>query len=276
MKLAIYIFSISLSLLVPLHANAWVINSDFESGIIGKKADGPSGFSGARGLTVYSNERSHSGKQSAKATITEGDVGWLQWGGTFDYPDLHEGDEIWFQAYIYWPTDWVWTDGPKSLRIHIADSGGANRGYYDIFLKPWEIHIGSEVGNPEFSTNVYPRNHIAGKRDGDVGRWVPLEMYVKFSAKPGQGIYRVWKDGKLIFEDKLTRTLISSTDKSDFIYLFTIWNNGAPATQSNYIDDITITNEKPSNTDAHGNAYIGTGDVTFKTIAKPNPPSSIK
>ena len=36
-----------------------------------------------------------------------------------------------------------------------------------------------------------------------------------------------------------------------------IWNGGAPATQLQYLDDIVITTDQPSNTDAFGNRMIG-------------------
>ena len=104
------------------------------------------------------------------------------------------------------------------------------------------------------------------------GVWHAYEQYVKFSATAGKGIFRFWQDGKLIFEDKITPTLASSS-QSDFIYLFTYWNNNAPATQSLYIDDAIVTNERPNNTDAAGNPFIGVGNATFTaTYCATKPP----
>jgi len=44
---------------------------------------------------------------------------------------------------------------------------------------------------------------------------------------------------------------------SMFYFSCTYWNNGAPQTQTSYVDDILITNETPNNTDEFGNPMIG-------------------
>ncbi len=95
------------------------------------------------------------------------------------------------------------------------------------------------------------------------GTWHAFEQYIKFHSVPGQAVYRAWYDGDPIFEDRLTATMKSPADKSDFVYLFTTWNNGAPATQSNYVDDIVVTNVTPSTKDSNGNPFVGLGKVTF-------------
>lgn len=285
---------LTLILLLPVTASAWIINSDFEQGTVGEKAKGPSGFGGAKGLTVFTREKSLSGSQSAKATITEGNDGWRQWGGQTIFPTpLKVGDEIWYRVFIYYPQDWIFGNGPKGLRIHLADNAGGNIGYFDYFILGNQLNLASEIGssldvvgggpcpygsNPnwkQFRCNMEklgnPQKNLINVTKGT---WHAFEMYVKLHHEPGKAMYRAWYDGQLIFEDPLTATMKSPTDQADFIYLFTTWNGGAPATQSNYIDDLLITNEIPSNRDSKGNPFIGTGGVTFK--ARPNPPQILQ
>jgi hypothetical protein len=202
---------------------------------------------------------------------------------------LKEGDEIWYRVWIYYPNEWIFGKGPKGLRIHLANSGGGNVGYFDFFIKEFELRLASEIGsainypggtcpygiNPDWKQFRCNMEKLGNPDRTAVkvtkGTWHAFEQYIKFHSVPGQAMYRAWFDGKQIFEDPLTATMKSSSDVSDFNYLFTTWNNGAPATQHNYVDDIMVTNEVPSNKDSNGNPYIGTGNVTFK--AKPNPPA---
>ena len=77
------IFAI-LTSIFSLNSNAWVINADFENGTIGQKATG-NGFEAFK-TTLVSSEHAHTGKLSAKATITGGTSGWPDFGGMFKYP----------------------------------------------------------------------------------------------------------------------------------------------------------------------------------------------
>jgi len=51
---------------------------------------------------------------------------------------------------------------------------------------------------------------------------------------------------QLIYEDRIDKTLKTSTDKAWAFLIFTYWNGGAPQTQSMYIDDLIISTEPPS------------------------------
>jgi hypothetical protein len=54
--------------------------------------------------------------------------------------------------------------------------------------------------------------------------------------------------------------------------IFTLFNNiGSQKDQSAFIDDVIITSERPNNTDANGNPYIGVGDMAV--VAPPLAPS---
>ena len=86
---------------------------------------------------------------------------------------------------------------------------------------------------------------------------------------PGQGIFRVWRDGKLWFEDRTTKTLFDSSSYSDRGHILGLYEEVGPSVeQSVWIDDVIITNDRPNNTDAHGNPFIGMGNVQI-TAAPP-------
>ena len=110
-----------------------------------------------------------------------------------------------------------------------------------------------------------------GQKVITTGNWYALEMYVKFSSKPGQGIYRIWEDGNLIFEDKDTATFRNPTDVSTYVLIGNYWNGSGPKIQAPYVDDVVITNQKPSRIDANGNPMIGLG-LAGLALAPPNPP----
>jgi hypothetical protein len=269
----IRIYFILYSLLCTSVAFAWTVNADFETGALGNKAQGNDAFSEAFRYSTYTSKITHSGKQAAQLKIDQGTNGWGNWGGRFNYPSkLYEGDEVWFRIFLYLPDGFNFKasgQGIKAQRIHTASPSGANEGYIGTLLGQGGINVGSEV-DPDFY-NVYTtyetRSHLGPNLP--TGKWITLEQYVKFSST--RGTYRVWRDGELIFEDINAKTLRTSKSISDYIYLFTYWNGDAPATQHAYLDDVIITNQKPSNVDRNGNPYIGAG--SFENIAPPNPPS---
>jgi len=263
------------SLFFSSQVYAWTKNAHFEDGTVGDKAKGATAFDGAPQYTVYSNKFVHSGKLAAEMGIDGGSTGFGDWGGKIDFPtELGEGDEVWLRAYLYFPTGFDFSatgQGLKTQRIHVKNPDGSNQGYIGTLIDNG-ITVASEVGNPEFK----PNNPNSDQLGTPVprGAWHAIEQYIKFSATPGKAVYRVWQNGKLIFEDTATHTLRSSTSKSDFMYLFTYWNGGAPKTQKAYVDDLVVTSDRPSNTDAHGNHFIGIGDVEI--VAAPAPPFLLK
>ena len=54
--------------------------------------------------------------------------------------------------------------------------------------------------------------------------WETYEIYVKFNSQPGKGIYRVWRNGKLIYENKSQKTLSAAASYSDRSHIFSYWN----------------------------------------------------
>jgi hypothetical protein len=120
--------------------------------------------------------------------------GFGSWGGSFDYPSLHQGDEIWFRIYVYLPsgfdTSCTQCAGLKMMRIHTAAPSLSNEGYLDALIGGSGINVGSEV------TPEYYNNNPNWKNLGvtvPTGEWMAVEQYVKFSSVVGQGVYRVWR-----------------------------------------------------------------------------------
>lgn len=263
------ILALLLTLFVSTQAQAWKRISDFEGGTVGEKANThPSGSDGAYALTVFSDEKALSGNKSAKATVTKGSTGHLEWGVRYELPDLTEGDELWYRAWLYFPSDFVYNPdhGAKGLRVRVYSNSGSSEGYYNIYPNASGITIHQGVDGPAFSDNNANKKFSPALKN-----WEALEIYIKFSATPGKGIYRVWRNGNLLFEDKKTKTLGASNSKAKEAFIFRLWSNyDSPVTQSNYIDDVILTNEQPSTRDAYGNPFIGTGDIEI--LAAPKPP----
>lgn len=279
-------------LLFSNHASAWVIKANFENNSVGDKAMLPNldAFHDTAHNSKYSNSVVHSGSRSGSVTTIAGDKangGFGKWGGAWKFPrKLKRGDEIWFRVWVYYPTGWSFncdgcSEGMKFMRIHVASANGGNEGYHHNYINTGNnegrLFIGGEVIGSDGKTIFENKtmDELRGKNSSGVvkvslGQWHVYEQYVRFDSTPGKGIRRTWFDGNLIMEDKTTATLGASDSVSDFIYIWTYWNGGAPKTQTAYIDDVVITNEIPSNTDTSGNSFIGTGNAKF--TARPKPP----
>lgn len=227
----------------------WTVTADFDEGMVGQLAQGPSGFTAAYTQTFFSAATVHSGPQSASAFFPQGSAGGTA-GGSITFPTaLGDGAELWARGYFYFQSPWSWTCSPviKIFRgAHIQDSGGNNVGYLSVFSDTnGNIVLSNEPGDVQ----TYTQNPF------DVGAWQSIEMYVRLSVT--QPLFRIWKNGTLLIEDATTPTLGSSTDQADFSYVFTYWNGGAPQDQTAYVDDLVYTTTRPSKHDANGNSMIG-------------------
>ena len=279
---------------------AWTIEAQFENGTPGEKAMLPNldAFYSHANDSKYTNTIKLSGNQSGSVTTVGGDTsgGFGNWGGGWKFPsNLHKDDEIWFRTWVYYPAGWSFecggcSEGMKFMRIHVGSESGGHVGYHHNYINSGgRLFIGGGVsdaaGNTVFNTYpVWTDPTLRGAAGEDVGpdfpgvakvtlgEWHAFEQYIKFDPAPGKGVRRTWYDGKLVFEDTLTGTMRSSSDVADLIYIWTYWNNGAPKTQTAYIDDVIITSDRPNNTDSFGNPYIGIGNVTI--LQPPKPPSA--
>jgi len=269
-------------------AFAWVISAGFEGGVLGTRAQSPNpdAFLDNAGDSTYVDSPVLTGSQAGSVSINQGETGFGLWGGSFGFPsDLGEGDELWFRVNVYYPEGWDFgcggcTEGMKFMRVATKEadtatgSPGNNEGAQTILLQGGAtgglLNANTEVNTSAFFTNNGPWPYVAARGLGDPiprDQWQTYEMYFKFSSVENEGIYRVWQDENLIFEDLQTATLRSATSVADLVHLYTYWNNGAPQTQTSYVDDILITNEMPSNTDGFGNPMIGAPAVVPEPTA---------
>lgn len=107
------------------------------------------------------------------------------------FPDLHEGDDLWFGFSTYladgWPLypDWQAItqfkqnfDGAPPLALFVEDAQYKVEGGY-----------GYPAGSRPFSLPIAPVR---------TGIWVDWVWHVKFSADPGIGFVEIWKDDVLV------------------------------------------------------------------------------
>ena len=274
------------------YANAWTINANFEDGEVDQKAMLPSldSFHKAANNSTYTNARKFNGNKSGKVTTAaDGSGEFGRWGGAWNFEsNLKQGDEIWFRVWVYYPNDFKFTsstgEGMKFMRIHVASANGKNEGYHHNFISQGKnkgkFFVGGEVRDSDGKT-IFDNKSKPELRGPDnsgigqvsLGQWHAYEEYVLFHSTPGKAIRRTWFDGRLVMEDTQTATLGSSTSYSDFIYIWTYWNGGAPKVQSAFIDDVIITSDQPSKTDNNGYPFLGTGNVVI--LAAPKAPSFV-
>lgn len=264
-------------------ANAWTIDQSYDSLSNGAKCPGWGSTQ-----SVISSDKSASGGKSCKQKITGGEFGFGEWGGILAFPEkLLKGDEVWIRVRNYFPVGFDYSADPwlKFLRVSTNQSNGDNRGYND-----WYINKKGDL--PPFRFIYEGRQDLAWHKVGEashaikLGVWETYEFYIKFDTKSvdegGSGRMRAWKNGVLMKDMTDRATLNSATDYSERLHIFTYWNDstdpvGAPKSQSSYIDDVVITNERPLNTDSFGNSAIGMGGyVPARVSAPPRPPVLIQ
>lgn len=255
----------------------FLIHAHFNDGIVGQKAQtGESGdaFHGAAGQSTYSNEQVLDGK-SAKLSINEGETGFGVWGGEFFYPNVYRGETIWFSVHTYFPLDfdhYSYGQGNrlKFLRIQTLTPENRNQGYNDFLIdmkgssNPFKwIYEGQQI----WKDVGLPKDQIVK------GKWENYQMAVTFDtvSKNEGGLAEawIWKNGILLEHITDRITLKNRNDYSNRALLFTYWNGGAPKTQSMYVDEIKITNIKPT---TKGNRGFPMIEVLTNPV-RPNPPS---
>lgn len=247
-------------------ANAWTVREDFNSGTAGSAVKSPS----IEWLAQSKYTSSHYGDSGlgAQLGITGGTSGSSDFGAYIYFPQpVKEGGEIWYRVRTNMPNSFDYrssTFALKFMRVHTAN-GTSNRGYMDTYISPdgsylYQNEFYQDQAHESFqSQNLSVLGLLSSSMVVSKNTWETYEVYVKFSATAGKGIYRVWKNGKLYYENTKWPTLASSADQSDYALLFTYWNGNAPQSQALFVDDLIVTNEKPANKDSVGNAYIGAG-----------------
>lgn len=109
------------------------------------------------------------------------------------------------------------------------------------------------------TSNIYQSS--AGYGFNDIftdGSWHAIEVYVLADTNGSDGIIRAWVDGTLILEETGINTASNSGGWLSFEFPTNheIFTNASCQPQD--VDDIVVYNQTPPNTDADGNAFIGT------------------
>ena len=218
---------------------------------------------GAAGRTTASSQQAHGGRRSARMAIEPGDRGGFgRFGGILPIkPALPQGSEIWVRLFVYWPRDFEFSARPwmKFIRLHNRTGDGGNGGYNDLYVDKAD-------GNTSVLRTIKEGHNRWQTYDGPPlarGRWECYEVYLFIDSKSvdagGKGRFRVWRDGKLIFDRTDVPTIGTADGTIDYLYLFTYWNNEKPPANHVFVDDLLIATSAspPPNRDESGNVFIG-------------------
>ena len=252
----------------PTGGGPALIDYTFDAGANGANVTELTNDSG----TVYDDTQYYgaSGK-SAKIQITSGSGGFGAWGGIYTFASpLQRYSEVWIRIRCRFPTgfDWTNSDGNPSwikfLRLRNETIGlNDNLGYNDLYFG----HTTTNGAFPNQLRYIHEAEQswlatAGGAVTVSPDTWHTYEVYYKLDSvrgsAGGQSMLRVWFDGGLVLSSNDRITLAASDAEIPDIYLFTFWNQVAPATQHGWIDDLTVYTSTPPNTDSGGNRFIGT------------------
>ncbi len=248
-----FLSALLVAVLLPLKPHAWELTRNFNAGKIGDHADHvPDGFDEAGGHSYYSDEQVAEGRAAAILNTVSGSSGWATWGGVIKFPtNLYAGDELWFQVWLYVPSDFQLTTDQGSLkfiRFKGKRADGKGDGMIDIQLR--DQGSGKEAFRMirEVATDGgwhYFGNASDFKRD----KWHKFNVHLVVDhiaqSNGGRSFVRVWFNDELVVDAKSMRTLASEGAYLDYLYLFTYWNGGAPKDQHLWVDDIRIASKQP-------------------------------
>lgn len=219
--------------------------------------------------------------------ITAGSTGWGIWGGTYNFPtQLGVGSQLWIRLSVFVPVGFNYTAKPwlKFMRVHTTSPANSNMGYLDLYINQptgqvWDYATKTEVTDPfTFYYEGKPMPHAFGVRalNGFIpGKWESYEIHYKFDtvskASGGTGEIQIWQNNQLLADLTDQVTLANASTYANAFFLFTYWNGGSPATQSLYVNNITITDDTPTNHDANGNPCI----CAPAAGTQPNPPGLV-
>jgi hypothetical protein len=214
---------------------------------------------------------------AVKSTISsgsEGSIGIRNW--AFPVKQV-KGGEMWMRFRTYYPAGFSFKTGSGYLKfIRFDDSA---RGFFDLLISN---NFGDNptgwVQQHEVLVDTVQPQVWFGNSSSAIHReqWETWEIYVKWDDTTN-GRWRFWRNGELL-NDKASRTLLTASSQKTRMLLTDYWNDGAPKTQSMWLDDLTITTDTPSGRDANGNPYIGMADAVNTpptTLKKPATPTGV-
>ena len=157
--------------------------------------------------------------------------------------------------------------GMKYMRIHYKKADGTHVGYHDVLITGGStdpsglVSVNAENNGAWDAAHPYPWTESRGLGTAAPrNTWITYEMNIKYHSTSGQGHFRVWQDGILIFNDTTTKTLVRATDTTDFAYFLTYFNGPPTSEKTLYTDDHAFTDTTPAGRDAAGYPMIGPVD----------------
>ncbi|BCS54953.1 heparin lyase I family protein [Geobacter sp. SVR] len=241
-------------------AFAWTKTVNFDNGTVGAVANGSGNFDYAGTKTTISTDQAANGTKSAKLSWNKGDSGWNTAHGEIQFPSpVKNGGEVWIRGYYYFAQPWSFVSNVgdyscvKIMRL-ATDVGG----WHSIFsVYSPNISASNEMEQVQVDTGV----------PFIIGAWQSLEIYLKLS--PTNGIFRIWQNGKLVFEDLNHKTITSTNGYVSMASVMSVWNNNVGQSQTQYVDDFVITTDRPSQVDSKGNPMIGPNTATKAPLQAP-------
>jgi len=254
-----------------LVAPTYLKDLNFDSYTAGQAVTGANGFDSAvnSGSTtsLASTTQSVSSPNSAAFTIAQTAE---FWGAEFVFligPDggdgtLQDGDEFWVQFKVFHPTGWDndtnGDGGTKFFRYRTETSGEVPQRVATFQLRGASTITGLRT---ELEGQVPDDVDItqAGFGGFALNQWNTFEFYINLSETTGT--IRSWCNHLPAGEVTGINTIGTLANVKFFrLMLLNFWNNGAPATQTLYIDDFRVANsdtDSPVNTDSNGDIFIG-------------------
>lgn len=256
-------------------ADAWTKTLTFEGGAVGQVAQGANAFDAANSQVLFDGTTVKNGTRSAAVSVSSCASFWPTHAEEWPAEAVGYGGQMWARMWVYLPSNWSWascypeqadrikwirfTTTAGSVSILLSENG---------YIRPSNEPLGAANYEEPVMWNAY--NEVSPTVDQGTlqkGQWVELEMYVYFHETAG--IFRIWKNGTLIFQHRNTKTVPAGTGLYYTQYWGT-WNRNAyvlgPGTsQAFYVDDLTLQTDVPTNVDAYGNRMISTSGVADTT-----------
>ncbi len=256
------------ALLMPLASNAsgekilW--SADMETGDMSQwyaparqagNNNGGGVFNSGIADAVASTDYAHSGKWSAKLTITAPPPGARSSGARlFRWKESHDpayfSSGLYYSAWLYFPHQYRLTGDPRTGRfwnlVQFKSKHGSgsdpvlfldvqnrpNGGMYSIL--GWWNNLQMEGPRPgQFGGRRFEQRNA----DLPVGRWVHIETYLK-QADDFSGHITVWQDGEQIFDEDNIRTKYPNSDDGWSVNLYSDGLDPNPSVI--YVDDAKI------------------------------------
>lgn len=227
-----------LATLFPLPTT--VIDENFDSGTLANSIADITNI-GTAVNAVFDNTRSVSGSQSAKCSITAGNT---NWGYIYALPTaLFDTDTIRCTFDVFYPTGFDFDAAPnvlKFIRFKQETSASVHVGYIDLYIDLTNNRFATIVEGVTTPTWTYLNNMPVPTTNV----WHKYAFEARLGATStdsgGDGRMMVYHDDFIEATITDLPTLDVSTNKIVSVYIFSFWNNTAPATQSCWVDNFKV------------------------------------